>query len=276
MEERKKIIPIIIGVVVILLIAGLVFYFVKIKGNDSKPETDSSLPDNYVEDKFINLDEVLKKDRVLIQTLVRQIPYKNGLYQNIYDGEEVKIDNIRPQLLFNMSYNNLNEIKEGTEEYNKIKKENSVLYADYFIKKQDIIDNIKKLYNVSLNDLPSEIDLVGGDAKGYKDYYGFVFASEPGGLIKISKIVSYTISNNSVVIYEKPAFYEVDMESITLYSDANGKNKLITLEPSDNIVDTLIKNMKENLSKLDTYEHIFKKENNNYYWSSISATHEGK
>lgn len=276
MEERKKIIPIIIGVVAILLIAGLVFYFVKIKGNDSKPETDSSLPDNYVEDKFINLDEVLKKDRVLIQTLVRQIPYKNGLYQNIYDGEEVKIDNIKPQLLFNMSYNNLNEIKEGTEEYNKIKKENSVLYANYFIKKQDIIDNIKKLYNVSLNDLPSEIDLVGGDAKEYKDYYGFVFASEPGGLIKISKIVSYTISNNSVVIYEKPAFYEVDMESITLYSDANGKNKLITLEPSDNIVDTLIKNMKENLSKLDTYEHIFKKENNNYYWSSISTTHEGK
>ena len=275
MENKTKIL---ITIFIILIISGIItiFCIVKSKNNNYKKDNnDPIIEDNYKEDKYINLDDVAKKDKNLIQSLVKLIPYKNGIYQNIYNGTEVKIDSIKPELLFNLVYDDLDKIKDN-EEFNKIKQNNNIENVDFFIKKQDIIDSIKKVYNVDINNMPSNISLIGGEANLYNDYYAFSFASEPFGLVKISKIVSYTTSSNSVVIYEKPIFYEADVEGITLYSDSNGKNKIITIEPSENYMDTLLKYMKDNLSSLETYEIIFSKENNNYFFASINVTSEGK
>jgi len=279
MNDKTKKILIIIGI--ILLIAGIItiFCIVKNKNKNYKPENKEPIvQDNYVEDKFINLDEVSKKDCTLIQTLVKKIPYMNGIYQNIYNGQENKIDNIKPELLFNLSYTDLNQIKDN-EEYNKIKEDNNVLYADFFIKKQDIIDNIKKLYDLDVTDLPNEIELLGGSATAYKDYYGFVFAGEPSGYVKISKVLSYSNSDSSLVIYEKPAFigYDFETKTVTLYKDDLGQNSVLKIENEDNSTsDNVLKKFKENLSLFDTYEHIYKRVGDNYYWSSVSTTSDEK
>ena len=279
MEENKRKIFIIIGVVILLIGIGVIVYLTKFRNEKEKPLVNDPKVDNYVENKLMNLDDVVKKDRSLIQAALNHVPFRNGLYQSIYSNDKVKIDNIKPELLFNMAYiEGVNEIKDN-EEYNKIKEENNVEMADFFVKKQDIINNIKKIYDLDVTDLPNEIELLGGNATLYGEYYGFVFASEPSGYVKISKVLSYSNSDNSLVIYEKPAFISYDFETrtVTLYKDDLGQNAVLTIENEDNSTsDNVLKKFKDNLSLFDTYEHIYKRVNDNYYWSSVSTTSDEK
>ncbi len=279
MEENRRKIFIIVGIIILLIGIGVIVYLTKFRNDKDKPIVNEPKVDNYVENKLMNLDDVVKKDRLLIQTALNHVPYRNGLYQSIYSNDKVKIDNIKPELLFNMAYiEGVNEIKNN-DEYNKIKEENNVEMADFFVKKQDIIDNIKKLYDLDVTDLPNEIELLGGNATAYKDYYGFVFASEPSGYVKISKVLSYSNSDNSLVIYEKPAFiaYDFETKTVTLYKDDLGQNSVLKIENEDNSTsDNVLKKFKENLSLFDTYEHIYKRVGDNYYWSSVSTTSDEK
>ena len=279
MEENKRKIFIIIGVVILLIGIGVIVYLTKFRNDKDKPIVNEPKVDNYVENKLMNLDDVVKKDRSLIQTALNHVPYRNGLYQSIYSNDKVKIDNIKPELLFNMAYiEGVNEIKNN-DEYNKIKEENNVEMADFFVKKQDIIDNIKKLYDLDVTDLPNEIELLGGNATAYKDYYGFIFAGEPSGYVKISKVLSYSNSDSSLVIYEKPAFigYDFETKTVTLYKDDLGQKAVLTIENEENSTsDNVLKKFKDNLSLFDTYEHIYKRVGDNYYWSSVSATSDEK
>ncbi len=279
MEENPRKIWIIIGSIILLIGIGVIVYLTCFRKTENEKKPTETNTSNYVEDELMNLDEVVKKDRSLIQQALRNVPFKNGLYQSIYSGDKVKIDNIKKELLFNMAYyTGVNEIKNN-EEFNKIKEENNVEMVDFFVKKQDIINNIKKLYDIEVTDLPNEIELLGGSATQYGDYYGFVFASEPYGYVKISKVLSYSNSDNSLVIYEKPAFisYDYDTKTVYLFKDDLGQKQVLKIENEDNSTSSnVIKKFKENLDLFDTYEHIYKRDGDNYYWASVSTISDEK
>ena len=283
MEENTKKIIIISAIVVALLTIGAILYVTKFRneddgkrGNDPKQEQ----VDNYVEDRLLNLDEVVKKDKSLVQSALKHVPYQNGLYQTIYGTGTVRLENVMKELLFIMGYNEgVNKIEKNTEEYNKLKNDNGIELVDFFVKTDDILKNVKKLYDVTLTDLPEEIQLIGGTATKYGDYYGFVFASEGFGYVKIGKVLSYTSSDNSLVIYEKAAFVDYDFEErkVYVYSDDKGENLVLTIDNEDSSTsDNVLKEIKNNLSSFNTYEHVFKKDGSNYYWQSTGTTVESK
>ena len=273
MEDRTRKILVIIGIVIILIGIGVIIFITKNKNENYKPRTEEKVVDNYVEDKNINLDEVAKKDRELIQKLIKLVPYSNGLYQSIYSGNEVNIENIKKELLFNVLYNNVSKIKDN-EEFNKLKQENNIDKVDYFIKKQDIIDEIKKIYNYEITDLPNEIELLKGSATLFGDYYSIILDKEKQGLEKITKVLSYSISDNSIIVYEKPAFIKKEDNTVIIYSDDLGQNEILKLENKND--NEIRKEINNNIDKLVTFEQIYKKTNDIYYWNSVSGAKEGK
>ena len=283
MEENTKKIIIISAIVVALLTVGAIIYVTKFR--DKKDENrgnggNQGQVDNYVEDRLLNLDEVVKKDKSLVQSALRHVPYQNGLYQTIYGTGTVRLENIDKELLFIMGYNEgVTKIEENSEEYNKLKNDYSVEYVNFFVKTKEILDNIKKIYDITVTDMPEEIYLIGGTATKYGDYYGFVFASEGYGYIKVGKVLSYTSSDNSLVIYEKAAFVDYDFEErkVYVYSTDKGDSLVLTIENEDSSTsDNVLKEIKNNLSLFNTYEHVFKKVGDNYYWQSTGTTVETK
>ena len=281
MEENTKRIIIISAIVIALLTIGAIVYVTKFRNKDPKnTKNENETETNYVEDKLLDLDEVAKKDRNLVQDALYNVPFQNGLYQSIYNTEKVKIEDVKKELLFNKAYyKGVDKIESTNKDYEKIIADNNIERADFFVTKENISKNIKNMYDLTITELPSEVELIGGNAKLYGDYYGFVFASEASGFVKISKVLSYTISDNSLVIYEKPAFVTYDFETnkVYLYSDDKGENLVLTIENENNSTsDNVLKKFKDNLSLFNTYEHFYEKKGDNYYWKSVGTAKEDK
>ena len=276
-EPNKKVIIISI-IAVIVLVFGTVFYFTKIRKNMTNGRNNQQV-NEYVEDEYMNLDEVVKKDKALIQTLMNNIPYVSGLHQSIYNDETIKIENIKKELLFTKAYYlGVDKISNDSNEYNELISKYNIDLVDSFIKEETIINKIKEIYNIEIESLPEEIDLMGGTAKKYGEYYAIMFNSEPYGLGKYSKILSYDISDDTIIIYEKPIFYTYDgMEKmITFYNMDQVKYPTSSIKDVDYSLELVKKEFKNNSNSFIVYEHIFTKSNGKYYWYSTNSAKEDK
>lgn len=276
-EPNKKVIIISIIAVIVLAFGGI-FYFTKIRKNMTNRENNQQI-NEYVEDENMNLDEVVKKDKALIQTLMNTLPYVSGLHQSVYNEETVKIDNIKKELLFTKAYYlGVDKISKDSNEYNELVNKYNINLVDSFVKIDVIINKIKELYNIEINELPDEIELIGGNAKKYGEYYAIMFNSEPYGLGKYSKILSYDISDNTIIIYEKPVFYSYDgiEQTITFFNSDQAKNPILSIEGVEYSLDLIKNEFKSDSNNYIVYEHIFTKSNGKYYWYSTNSAKEDK
>ena len=90
----------------------------------------------------------------------------------------------------------------------------------------------------------------------------------------LAEAILFSISDNSIIVYEKPAFIKKEDNTVIIYSDDLGQNEILKLENKNN--NEIRKENKNNIDKLVTFEQIYKKTNDIYYWNSVSGAKEGK
>lgn len=265
--DKKKII--IITCVFICILIGI-FICVKCFKNENINSLDNE--NEYIESLDIDLNSVLKKDKKLILEAMNNIPYANGLYQSIYT-DSLKIENIKSDLLFYKAYyTDIKKIEKDTLEYNNIVDN---ITFDFLIKKDDILNKIYELYDIKLDSLNSNIELIDKKATLYNDYYGFNDYSNTS-IYKISKVENYIIGNDNLVIYERVLFYTYDEDNkiINIYDDDKLSNKILQIDDTDLDLNKIKDIFNKNKNSFNTYEHTFTFKNNKYYWYSIIKSKE--
>lgn len=262
--------------ILIILVLGLVGYIVydKVlsaqKNSINNDETTTTTITTNTEKK----ENITEED---IEKYLSFVPFTTSLIGGAYTKEKQTIDTIDKNVIYEYLFNNL-------EEYSTNKKilsaemcgESNYCQADKYILLNDFYNNMKKMYNLKidnnkLNDFNAEPYIV---IKADEYYAGFLGAPIPE-YKKVNDKIKYRFEDKLLIIYEQAGFIEISESNINIYKYNNEvivkENNIAEMSPNEveKIANESIKFIKENIKDFPQYKHVFKiNDKGDYYWYS--------
>lgn len=248
--------------IIILVIVGISYYFIQKNTKDSSAKKEFTI--------------------VEINTLLSYVPMANETYESteIKDAYSISIANtanITTDIYLQQAFLAASKSDSTEEVKAEFCGESTSCLGDIYVKIDEFNKQLKKMYNISSSKV-EKFNILGGTIYKTEKYYVAYYSKGAYLINKVSKILSYKIENNNLIILEKAGFYSANGAIYNLYKEPNG-TLIKTFDHSlEDITaygspDLEASNyIKENLDKFNTYKHTFKvNSNGDYYWYSTEV-----
>lgn len=280
-------------VLVIILIAETAFVLLGLQKRGITPEKsyiniskeeDSDNTDDEENNNFVLGEDQNDKDSE-ISNYLSYIPYYLPLDYSVY-FEDSNVENINQNILIAMA------LGVGMDDYDAKRcnvdqcgyyLDNPIeirylyddiegpVYGSYYFTLEYINNILETMYNTHLNNLEETIswDNVYAGAYGGFAFQNDYFLMCSGGIgesrYHVGFVDDWEIENNELVVYETAAYRDTYTQTLTDYR--NGYEKTIDAYFPDEALNAL----RDNSKYFTRYKHVFKKNDNGYYWYSTEA-----
>ena len=279
MEEKKEVsvkntksttLVIVMLIIVILGLAGLVFYQNKLLDKERK-KVNSNKTDNTTSEVEQN-----KFCEVGLNNYLKMVPYlqeydsDSEMYEyneDAYTGKLVTANDLNVKLLLAQAY----RYAERTNVQHSINHPicgNDLCTADIYVEEKTFKETVKDMYNIDTIKVDG-FNTGEGYVKLSKGYYAAIMTRGSTPIHKYNKLIKYEVKDNDLIIYEKVLF-TAGVSAVTyVLKTTNSDLSTSLIQPTLGNFDEAEKYALNNIDSGNTYKHTFKVNNEgNYYWYS--------
>ena len=279
MEEKKEVsvkntksttLVIVMLIIVILGLAGLVFYQNKLLDKERK-KVNSNKTDNPTCEVEQN-----KFCEVGLNNYLKMVPYlqeydsDSEMYEyneDAYTGKLVTANDLNVKLLLAQAY----RYAERTNVQHSINHPicgNDLCTADIYVEEKTFKETVKDMYNIDTIKVDG-FNTGEGYVKLSKGYYAAIITRGTTPIHKYNKLIKYEVKDNDLIIYEKVLF-TASVSAVTyVLKTTNSDLSTSIIQPTLGDFDEVEKYALNNIDSGNTYKHTFKVNNEgNYYWYS--------
>lgn len=282
MEEKKEVsvkntrsttIVIVMLIIVILGLAGLVFYQNKLLDKErekvNSDKTDN--PTSEVEQKKFSEEE--------LNNYLKMVPYlqeynSDAGYEEMYDYDEdaytgklVTANDLNEKLLLAQAYRHAKRT-DTKEDINHPVCGNDLCIADIYVEEETFKETVKDMYNIDTIKVDG-FNTREGHVTLSKGYYVAIITRGTTPIHKYNKLIKYEVKDNDLIIYEKVLF-TASVSAVTyVLKTTNSDLSTSLIQPTLGNFDVAEKYALNNIDSGNTYKHTFKVNNEGkYYWYS--------
>lgn len=279
MEEKKEVsvkntksttLVIVMLIIVILGLAGLVFYQNKLLDKERK-KVNSNKTDNTTSEVEQN-----KFCEVGLNNYLKMVPYlqeydsDSEMYEyneDAYTGKLVTANDLNVKLLLAQAY----RYAERTNVQHSINHPicgNDLCTADIYVEEKTFKETVKDMYNIDTIKVDG-FNTGEGYVKLSKGYYAAIMTRGSMPINKYNKLIKYEVKDNDLIIYEKVLF-TASVSAVTyVLKTTNSDLSTSLIQPTLGNFDEAEKYALNNIDSGNTYKHTFKvNSEGNYYWYS--------
>ena len=207
------------------------------------------------------LEREKKENEKLAKELINKVPFinfKNTEYIDAYNENGLNIDNVDNKLLFSSLYFKSNGSILEIPVNISICGDLNPCIGNLYVNRNDLKNSIKEVYNKEVEDISSFL-VTDGFVELTDEYYVYVRNADDVKIEVLSSIVNYKKNKDTFEIEEVAGF--IYGNTLSKYSAID--NSVVQVNDSR---DELIKYFKNNRKSFVKFKHVFKLENDKYYY----------